>query len=54
MVDSDEQYKIKSGNIFKRRKNRLLNEKNEMKQQDTDEKNNEQEELVVRNQILKY
>lgn len=54
MVDSDEQYKIKSENIFKRRKNKLLNEKNEMKQQDTDEKNNEQEELVARNQILKY
>lgn len=54
MVDS-EQYQIQSGGFFKRRKNRLLNERNDIAQfENTSCNENKEDEIVVRNQILKY
>ena len=54
MVDS-EQYQIQSGGFFKRRKNRLLNERNDIAQfENTSCNENKENEIVVRNQILKY
>ena len=51
MVDS-EQYQIQSGGFFKRRKNRLLNERNDIAQFENTSCN--ENKIVVRNQILKY